>query len=1041
MQPSSHPAALLVDRLNLWKHQYEAVSKTREYIKAFSQGKTERAALVHMPTGTGKTRVIASLARYAPNVNCVLILAPRIALRKQLLQKLEERFFKRGVAKSTPLPKRVLELKKENLSGTARQLRSTVFVGTIQKLDRISATDDAAFQALLANVSLVIFDEGHYEPAISWSETIRRFRVPRILFTATPFRNDYKPFDVDDNYAYSYPFAKAVAARYVRNVVFEQRAPTNDPNTFVRDILDFYDTHLKSKGGEPRVIIRCDNQASIESIAKVLENNNREFVAIHENFKTNVAAHKYKSVPNPHLTPATFWVHQFKLLEGIDDERFQMVAMYERLENARQLIQQVGRVVRNTDQLPDQSAYVIDHHEGWHQDMWDRFRTWDQGVKPELQMLSLGRRTEAMLQENQPPAEYIGGTFRSRLDLLEVDISKELQLPRTVNLLQKDSDFEMVTLRRFLEYRFLKEDRVYENYSSRGAFIYMYLAYENSPFLKESYYLQMSHGIMVIRDLGTALAFYDSSGFLPSNTPEAGIGKAIESRQLRGLFPEPGLASKSKNSFLTMVSMRNSHLAGRAVRSRSFWAADVQETIPALDDHAQILKAVFGYAPDRANVDASLRTRRYVGFNRGRVSQAGDFCTLDEYLDWLDQVNELIDKGLSPLQAFDRFAAPEAKVKNPTPKNVLLDVYEIQENYLTTGDVKRVIAPGQPMEMDDVCQEVEDGKFNLTVRVADQSFKCPLTIAYDREKRRYRISPDSDVDPENLKYVQFDQVFHTKSGLPHEGVLTYLNRTQSFRVLPQTDNVIYVHGEFYRPVIKIGKNFDPESFQVGKTLLTFPSLLRGKKSGFEKGQQCLPSGEGWEPGSLFDLIDKLGDTDKELSLEIGEPEILVCDDMDNEMADFILADSKRRLVAFIHAKAADKPRLYSATAITQVCGQAMKNIHYLSMFNEEEPTDNLKKWTKAWTAPPWVKGSVKERIRRPRGRKPADVWKDINSIIRDPLARREVWLILGQTLSKTSLEQQLAKSTDEAVQAAILLHGTMASIASIDAKMRVFCCK
>jgi len=132
--------------------------------------------------------------------------------------------------------------------------------------------------------------------------------------------------------------------------------------------------------------------------------------------------------------------------------------------------------------------------------------------------------------------------------------------------------------------------------------------------------------------------------------------------------------------------------------------------------------------------------------------------------------------------------------------------------------------------------------------------------------------------------------------------------------------------------------------------------------------------------------------------------------------------------------------LYSASAITEVCGQAMKNIHYLSMFNEEEPTDSLKKWARPWRAPR-VEGTVKQRIRLPKGGEPAKVWKDIESIIRDPLARREVWLFLGQVLSKKSLEKELARATDEAVQTAILLHGTMASIASIDAKMRVFCCE
>src|SRR5258706_6096787 len=143
----------LLNKLLLWKHQSEAIHRMREYIHAFQKAETERAALVHMPTGTGKTRVIASLTRYTPEVKCALVLAPRVALRKQLLKKLEERFFKRGVAQSTPLPKRVLELKRENLAGTASQLRSTVLIGTIQKLDRISSTDDEVLQTLLANVS------------------------------------------------------------------------------------------------------------------------------------------------------------------------------------------------------------------------------------------------------------------------------------------------------------------------------------------------------------------------------------------------------------------------------------------------------------------------------------------------------------------------------------------------------------------------------------------------------------------------------------------------------------------------------------------------------------------------------------------------------------------------------------------------------------------------------------------------------------------------------------------------------------------------
>jgi hypothetical protein len=125
--------------------------------------------------------------------------------------------------------------------------------------------------------------------------------------------------------------------------------------------------------------------------------------------------------------------------------------------------------------------------------------------------------------------------------------------------------------------------------------------------------------------------------------------------------------------------------------------------------------------------------------------------------------------------------------------------------------------------------------------------------------------------------------------------------------------------------------------------------------------------------------------------------------------------------------------------ITEVCGQAVKNIHYLLMFSEEEPTDNLKKWAKQWSAPE-VTSSVMERIRRPEEGSRKSLERDQLDYAGPTGATRGV-VIPGQTLSKSSLEQELAKSTDEAVQAAILLHGTIASIASIGAKMRVFCCK
>jgi superfamily II DNA or RNA helicase len=58
-------------KLGLWSHQNQAVEKVRSYIESDADG----AALVRMPTGTGKTAVMAVLSQCFPDTPYVLIVA------------------------------------------------------------------------------------------------------------------------------------------------------------------------------------------------------------------------------------------------------------------------------------------------------------------------------------------------------------------------------------------------------------------------------------------------------------------------------------------------------------------------------------------------------------------------------------------------------------------------------------------------------------------------------------------------------------------------------------------------------------------------------------------------------------------------------------------------------------------------------------------------------------------------------------------------------------------------------------------------------
>ena len=120
----SPPNAPILRKLTLYPFQREAVEKMRGYYAVYtgkvptSMKKTSRSGLVYMPTGTGKTAVIAALSQCIPEVLSVLVLSPRIALRNQLFDDLKGDIFKgippkagRGLILKVYIPEVILNVR------------------------------------------------------------------------------------------------------------------------------------------------------------------------------------------------------------------------------------------------------------------------------------------------------------------------------------------------------------------------------------------------------------------------------------------------------------------------------------------------------------------------------------------------------------------------------------------------------------------------------------------------------------------------------------------------------------------------------------------------------------------------------------------------------------------------------------------------------------------------------------------------------------------------------------------------------------------
>jgi hypothetical protein len=257
-------------------------------------------------------------------------------------------------------------------------------------------------------------------------------------------------------------------------------------------------------------------------------------------------------------------------------------------------------------------------------------------------------------------------------------------------------------------------------------------------------------------------------------------------------------------------------------------------------------------------------------------------------------------------------------------------------------------------------------------------------------------------------------------------------------VIPATPGYFYTLGQFCRPLIKFGPDYDDAKTGVLASLFSIPELRRPMR---EKGERCQADGRGWESGCLFDLIDSLG---KGTGLDpyFKDTEVLVCDDLNDESADFILVQhatqTHHKRVVFIHAKASLHGSECSASALQDVCGQAQKNLREVSLFADPGPSKRAK-WNRAWNGRPHTEGLVRQRIRR-RNRR-SDPEEDIRRTVKDPAADREVWLMLGNLLWKDELQRLLLQNVPPgyAMQTAYLLFSTITNVAAAGARLRVFC--
>jgi superfamily II DNA or RNA helicase len=985
--------------LKLWPHQVQAIKVVKTYLSSGSKG----SALVRMPTGSGKTGVIACLAQYLSGSGCVVVVAPWKQLVTQTVDEVATAFWaKVGVsAPSLRACARLTPAEAPSLSKTTK-FENTVFVTTFAGLQQLATKAPATYKKLASKCDLALVDEGHREPAPRWAEAVRALRAPTVLFTATPYRNDHLAFQIEDDHIFRLTLTEATTDRFLRRVEFDERDDISESTRFVKALVARVDAMATTPTA--RVIVRCESEADIRELKQGFKKVGRTAVAIHENFKTDASTGDFNSVPPPKTRAEQFWVHQNKLIEGIDDPAFRVVAFYGRISNERGFVQQVGRVLRNPQRHHGQTALVFGHAKDRLEETWKRFIQYEKRLEdPNAAEVGAAEIVERVM-EATARLNYLDGQFRGPANPKDAKAYESLAFRRSIGLFVTKAGFNLDGLIEACRRELPKADAIQLGDYHPQATVRVLTHAQCAPtrLLRGSTFLDMRFGYTFARVVGKRLFYYDTNGLVPRY-----LGRYAERAGVAELESLLG----NGNTQLTAVSLLNLDLGMYSVRRRAMSARSVEATAPALSDHFHFCSTAAGITDS-----TSGRVRRYVGLSRGRVSdQFAEGIPLDEFISWQDEI--VANIGANPHPVFGRFAVREASPSDPSPTNVLLDLEDALEDFqVPIGS--ETVPLGKAVE--DRCWDVEatgklTGKF--TVELIDGS-SIDATIAYEKHRRRYRIHST------DLQQIALEAAV---AGRRRRTLTSFLNHEQAFRVITG-DGSVYARGNYYRPRQPLwGASSGADPIALESVLHEDSRLLTIKS---EKGGAA--TGTSWANDSLFGYID-----DATGLLKNEKIDLLVCDDLGNELADFIVV-TKTPAVILIHAKHPKKSTKVSASAFHDVCGQATKNLGLLAP-QSGDPPKNVAIWGMPWTHKDH--GTVSARLRRGGPLPPAKIWERLGGLLRDPSVSREVWILMGDGLSRKAfqLEKKKAKPSPRAVQFFYLLQSTWSSVSAVGAKLKVIC--
>ncbi|KUO54164.1 MAG: hypothetical protein APF78_01170 [Sphingomonadales bacterium BRH_c3] len=1022
---------------SLWEHQQAAIATVVGYLsgdKAIPERPEHKeAALLKLPTGTGKSGIIAVVARCLPKIRRVLILTPRTALTEQLLKDVRYRFWKHigfehegtalftaeaddvGADIESVYVQQLLPSKMDAINYHLEEPTSdrTVLVGTHQALSDIrniaSDRDDgrclgaaALIRKIKDDFDLVIVDEGHYEPAISWSQGVREFNLPTILLSATPYRNDYKSFRVRGRYLFNFPYHRAVDEGIIRpaNIIVpeaggEPPAEEAGIDGFVEMLHEELEERIQqavswlSADQHPKIMVRGDDLNTLRLLQAAINHTfDTRAVVIHDRAtKTAENQDLFTSVAGALRSrpDAQFWIHQNKLMEGIDDPSFVAVAIYDLMGNARQLVQQIGRVTRQSkgEIGANQVGWVLASPANARriEETWERYKGYEQYAARNTAHIVTNEVTlPDRLLEYMAEYQYISGEFRRRFEFEKPLASSDIQLPRTAAVLRvHEPDFDIRRLISVVEDFIMDKDRFkvtpIEGMPD-GTIGFSYYAWRNSPFLIDRFFSEWKLGIFIAVHQDGFVFMHDTEG-LVVDTDRLNLSRA-ERSIMEKAFPETedGRSRLSRMSFSSLDMSQNS-IRSMALRTRSFADAFTDLLDPSL-----VPATAAGFVGGSA---------RYVGFTRSRLRDASErYVPISKYIEWTEETaSGFTDEASKRSSVFGRYAdIVEGITKDEAlPVSILLDPSLDEFGDDEAAGAAWVLQPD--LDYFDLSADVDPDTGEFTILIGDKEVACQ--VEYRPKTRKYSVS--------SLELDQLAPPPEVEDRRQAPTLTQRLNKTQAFRILIEREGVVYSEGNFFRPKIKWVQ--DGNSKPVVEYIHA-AACLDAVES--EKGENFYDDDlHEWQRKSIFGIFaatcndqrSAAGIEEDSLTTAIESFPVWLCDDDSREVSDFIGLDPVSKRIVLVHAKVGSQGSGgwgFNVGGLQEVGRQALASLGFISR-GQISPIWTPERWTTDVQANTTTLNGRNRIFRSPDGLSAAELNDLLRTSCTNPSFNREIWIV------------------------------------------------